>query len=195
MTSKNPPHLRQSVVGSRYTWLSTSLRGGVAEWLFDGSKKITNFVCTYIWFKCIINIDSYLLFFVSSWVREEPQQEDEQACDEDPIIATVSLHTTTEDLERFISFPLWEGKYIVDKHVYIGISGHILWCIYDILYLMYDIYLMHDIIWLMTLLVNIWYFCSCMTLLFIIIYYVFVNVHDIIGYHFILYVCSCMTLN
>ena len=67
-------------------------------------------------------------------------------------------------------------------------SIHI-WCIYDILYLMYDI------IQLMTLLVNIWYVCSYTTLSVIIIYYVFVNVLDIIGYNFILYVCSCMTLN
>ena len=33
-----------------------------------------------------------------------------------------------------------------------------------------------------------------MTLLVIIIYYMFVHVHDIIGYHDILYVRSCMTL-
>ena len=137
--------------------------------------------------------------FVSAQVREEPQQEDERACQEDPVISTISLHKTTEDVERFISFPSWEGKYIVDLDmcIYIGINGHIRYTfdVYDILYLMYDIYLMYNIIRLMTLLVNIWYVCSYMTLLVIIIYYVFVSVHDIIGYHFILYVCSCMTLN
>ena len=36
--------------------------------------------------------------FVSAQVREEPQQEDEQVYKEDPIIATVSLYATIEDL-------------------------------------------------------------------------------------------------
>ena len=105
--------------------------------------------------------------FVSARVGEEPQQEDERACQEDPIISTISLDTTTEDVERFVSFPSWEGKDIVDldththththTHIYIGIDGHIRYTfdLYDILYLMYDTYLMYDIIRLMTLLVNI----------------------------------------
>ena len=36
--------------------------------------------------------------FVSAQVREEPKQEDEQACEEDPIIPIISLHTMTEEL-------------------------------------------------------------------------------------------------
>ena len=38
------------------------------------------------------------ILFVSTRVREEPQQEDKQVCEEDPIIATVSLHMMTEGL-------------------------------------------------------------------------------------------------
>ena len=40
-----------------------SLQGGLAERLFDGGKKIINFVCPFILFQCIIIIDSYLLGF------------------------------------------------------------------------------------------------------------------------------------
>ena len=57
--------------------------------------------------------------FVSAQVREEPQQEDKQACEEDPIIATISLHMMIEDLERFVSSPSWEGEDIVDRHVHV----------------------------------------------------------------------------
>ena len=84
-------------------------------------------------------------------------------------------HTHTH-IYRLVSFPMYIYRHqrdIFDTH------------------LMY----MTFYIWCMTLLVNILYVCSYTTLLVIIIYYVFVNVHDIIGYHFILYVCSCMTLN
>ena len=84
---------------------------------------------------------------------------------------------------RICFLPLMGRRRYRDGYTCIGISGHIswilcqwtysiyIWCIYDILYLIYDIYLMHDIIRLMTLLVLIWYVCSCTTLLVIIIYY------------------------
>ena len=96
-------------------------------------------------------------------------------------------HDDQRSLEIFF-FRLWEGEDIVDSHTCIGINKHIrwilcqwaysiyIWCTYDILYLMYDFYLMHDIIRLMTLLVNIWYVSSCTTLLVIILYYMFVHV-------------------
>ena len=46
-------------------------------------------------------------------------------CEEDPIIPIISLHTMTEELQEFVSFPLWEEVDIVDRNTYIGISGHI----------------------------------------------------------------------
>ena len=36
--------------------------------------------------------------FVLDRVREDPQQEDEWACEEDPIILIISLHMMTKDL-------------------------------------------------------------------------------------------------
>ena len=63
--------------------------------------------------------------FVSARVREETQQEDERACEKDPIIPIISIHMMIEDLYGFVPFPSWEGEDIVDRHICIGISGHI----------------------------------------------------------------------
>ena len=77
-----------------YTQTSASLWGGCIEWLFDGGKKIINFV--YIYFISMYNNYWFIYdLFVLAWDKEEPKQEDEQACEEDPII---SLHMMTKNL-------------------------------------------------------------------------------------------------
>ena len=94
------------------------LWGGCTKWLFDGGKKKFNFV--YIYFISMYN--NYWLIstlFVLAQVREEPQQEDERACEENAIITTISLHMMTKDLKRFVSFPSWEREDIVDRHVHV----------------------------------------------------------------------------
>ena len=124
------------VVGPCHAWSSMSIWGGLTEWLFVGGKKIIDFVCTYIWFQCIINIESYLLSLYHLELEKSLNKRSSECvrrASSSPLSPSTQWQRTSRDL-----FP--------SPCIYIGIRETYLihiWCIwhyiFDVWHSTYDI--------------------------------------------------------